>query len=104
MIGKIIGAVITGAIGILLIVLGCLLWKKEMITILHSYHTDKVAPENKKAFCKLSGIGLIVIGSGLLLTSAILGITDSAYSFVCFAVCFAAGLFLLISAGMKYNR
>jgi len=33
MIGKIIGIVITGGVGILLIVLGCLLWKKEMMTI-----------------------------------------------------------------------
>ena len=104
MIGRIIGTMLTGAIGILLIVLGCLLWKKEKITLLHDYHIDKVTPENRRAFCKLSGIGLIVIGSGLLITSMILGITDSAYSFICFAVCIAMGMVLLIVAGMKYNR
>lgn len=104
MIGLISGVIITGGIGVLLIALGFLLWKKEMITILHDYHVSKVSPENRKAFCKLSGISLIVIGLGLLFTAVILGITDSAYSFICFGVSFAAGLFMLIAAGMKYNR
>lgn len=104
MIGKIIGIVTPGGVGILLIVLGSLLWKKEKITILHDYHVHKVSSENKKAFCKMSGIGLIVIGIGLLITAVILGITDSAYSFICFAAFFTVGLCLLIAAGMKYNR
>lgn len=104
MIGLIIGVIITGGIGVLLIVLGFLLWKKEMITLLHDYNVDKVSPENRTAFCKLSGIGLIVIGLGLLITAVLLGITDSAYSFICFGVGFAAGLFALIAAGMKYNQ
>ena len=104
MIGKIIGIVTPLGVGILLIVLGSLLWKKEKISILHDYHVNKVSPENKKAFCKMSGVGLIAIGIGLLITAVILGITDSAYSFICFAVFFAVGLCLLIAAGMKYNR
>ena len=104
MVGKIVGVAITGIIGILTIVLGLLLWKKERITLMHNYHVDKVSQENKPAFCKLSGIGLIVIGGGLLITAVILGITDSAYSFICFAACFVAGLMMLIIAGAKYNR
>lgn len=103
MAGQIIGVIITGLTGILFTVLGTLLWKKEMITLLHEYHVNKVSPENRKAFCKQSGIGLIVIGIGLLITAVILCITDSAYSFICFAICFTAGLIMLIAAGMKYN-
>ena len=49
MISRIIGVVITGAIGILITVLGGLIWKKEKITILHDYHVDKVSVENKAA-------------------------------------------------------
>ena len=104
MIGRIIGIVITGVVGILLMIMGFLLWKKEMITILHAYHVDKVSLENRKAFCKQSGIGLIVIGIGLLITAVLLGITDSVNSFICFVACFVAGLIMLIVAGMKYNR
>lgn len=104
MIGKIIGVLITGGVGLILAVLGWLIWKKEKISLMHDYHIGRVSAENKPAFCRLSGIGLIAMGIGLLMTAAILGITDSAYSFICFTVCFAAGLALLITAGVKYNR
>ena len=104
MIGKIIGVSVTGAVGVLLAVFGWLIWKKEKITLLHDYHTDKVTPENRKAFCTLSGIGILVIGIGLLITAVLLGVTDSAASFLCFAAAFIAGLALLILAGKKYNR
>lgn len=104
MIGRIIGVTVTGMIGFLFTILGCLLWKKEKITILHDYHTDKLSPENREAFCRLSGIGIIVIGVGLMITAVLLGITDSAYSFICFTICFITGLIMLIVAGMKYNR
>ena len=84
MIGLIVGVIITGGVGVLLVILGFLLWKREMITLLHNYHVSNVSPENRRAFCKLSGIGLIVIGLSLLITAVVLGITDSAYSFICF--------------------
>ena len=104
MIGRIIGVLTTGGVGVLLVVLGVLLWKKEMITLLHDYHADKVSQDDKKAFCKLSGIGLIVSGAGLVLSAILLGITDSAWSFLCFAVSFPVGLGMLIAAGKRYNR
>ena len=102
--GKIIGIAVTGIVGVIILILGILLWKKEMITLLHDYHVDKVSPENRKAFCKLSGIGLIVIGVSLLITAVVLGFTDSAYSYLVFALGFAVGLAFLIKAGAKYNR
>ena len=104
MIGLIIGVIIIGGVGVLLVILGFLLWKREMITLLHNYHVSNVSPENRRAFCKLSGIGLIVIGLSLLITAVVLGITDSAYSFICFGVGFVVGLFALVAAGMKYNQ
>ena len=104
MIGIIIGAGIAGVTGSVLTVLGLLLWKKEKITILHDYHTDKVREEDRKIFCALSGIGLTVMGAGLLVTAVLLGITGSVYSFAAFAAGFAAGLAMLTAAGIRYNR
>lgn len=104
MIAKIIGILTAGGVGVLLVVLGVLIWKKERITLMHDYHVDKVSQEDKKAFCKLSGIGLIVSGTGLVLSAVLLGVTDSAWSFLCFAVSFPVGLGMLIAAGRKYNR
>lgn len=104
MIEKIIGVLIIGGIGAVIAIFGRLIWKKEMLSLMHDYHVDKVSAENRPAFCKRSGIGLIVIGTGLLITAVILGFTDSAYSFLCFAICLVIGLILLITAGTKYNR
>ncbi len=104
MIGKIIGVALAGGIGVLTMVLGQLIWKKEKLSLMHDYHVDKVSKENKTAFCRLSGIGLLIIGLSLVLSAVLLGVTDSALSFLCFAVGFVAGLAMLIRAGVKYNR
>ena len=98
-----IGVIIVALVGLLCVILGLLLWKKEMITLLHDYHYDKVSAEDKKAFCALSGKGLLCIGAGLLTTAVILALAESAWAFLAFAVGLTIGLTLLILAGKKYN-
>lgn len=91
-------------IGIVFIILGWLIWKKEKIELLHSYHRDKVKEENKKAFCRISGIGTLLIGAGMVIAAVIAWLTDSMWSFAIFAFYFAIGLALMIYAGSKYNK
>ena len=98
------GVIVVALVGLLCVILGLLLWKKEMISLLHDYHYDKVSPENKRAFCKLSGIGLLIVGCGLLLTALLLMLTDSAWSFLAFVIGFSLGLGLIIRAGNRYNK
>ena len=93
-----------GVLALVFIYLGCLMWKKEKITLLHSYHYNKVSQSDKKVFCKISGWGVSFIGIGLLVTAIIIGITDSLLSFIAFAVGFVVGLVMLIYAGVRYNR
>ncbi len=50
-------AIGVGVLALVFIYLGYLMWKKEKITLLHSYHYDKVPPSDKKIFCKISGLG-----------------------------------------------
>ena len=99
----IVGVIVLAAVGVLLTVLGLLIWKKEKINLLHDYHYDKVKKEDKKAFCTLSGIGVLLVGAGLLITAVILAFTDSVLSYIAFGICFIAGISLLIIAG-KYNK
>ena len=101
---RILGVIIAGFFGILFFVLGYLVWIKEKITLFHSYHYDKVTEENKKAFCKISGIGLIVIGIGVLVAGIICSVTNSVWGGSVVAIGFLFGLTLLIFAGVKYNR
>lgn len=98
------GAIIEGIVGIILVVLGYLLWVKKKISLLHDYHYDKVAEEDKDTFCTISGRGIFIIGLGLLVTAVIIGITNSPLSFIAMAVGFVVGLVFLIYAGLKYNR
>lgn len=99
----IVGVMILSIVGIILVIMGYLLWKKEKISLLHSYHYDKVSEEDKKAFCTLSGLGVLMVGVGILTTGLIIAFTDSAWSFIAFAIGFVAGIGLLIYAGIRYN-
>ena len=99
-----IASIILGLVGSVLIVLGYLIWKKEKISLFHDYHYEKVSEEDKKAFCTISGIGVVLIGIGILTTAIIIGITDSFWSFIAFVVGFVVGLIMLIYAGIRYNH
>ena len=98
-----LGSIIEGFVGIVLIILGYLIWKKEKISLLHDYHYDKVSEDDKKVFCTISGIGVLLVGIGLLLSAIIISITNSVWSFIAFAIGFVAGLIMLIYAGIRYN-
>ena len=100
----ILGICITAIVGILCVIFGVLIGKKQKISLLHDYHYNKVTEENKAVFCALVGKGLILIGAGILISAMLLGVTDSALSFLAMAVGFIAGLGLIIYAGQKYNR
>ena len=97
------GVIILASVGLLISVFGFLIWKKEKINLLHDYHYDKVKEKDKKVFCTLSGIGVLLVGAGLLITAVILAFTESLLSYIAFGSCFIAGVTLLIIAG-KYNR
>ena len=61
------GSILVGLVGFVLIILGYMVWKKEKISLFHDYHYDKVSEEDKKAFCTISGIGVVLIGIGLFI-------------------------------------
>lgn len=92
------------AIGLVFVVLGLLVWKKQMIKLLHDYHCDKVSEKDKQAFCALSGQGVVLIGAGIAAAGIVMVLTQSLYSMLFIFAGFAAGLAMLITAGIKYNR
>ncbi len=59
--------------------------------------------KNKPGHAPLLAAGYLT-RIGPLVTAIIIGITDSALSFIAFALGFVAGLALMIYAGAKYNR
>ncbi len=59
-----IGLVLNFAVGLLLITIGLVIWKKQKITLMHSYHYKNVKEEDKPKYCE--DIGKNIIGMGIV--------------------------------------
>ena len=98
------------AVGTLLIIMGVLNIKGN-VSMLHKYHTKRVAPEDIKPFGKLVGIGSIIAGDGLILKGLFSFISQSTCSHTLDAVGTALliaslviGIGLILFAMIKYNK
>ena len=95
--------------GFFLIVSGCRMWLTKNVSILKSSYYDKVTEENKKPFCRLSGLGFIVMGLGPLSGVVIFFATDaSVWGIIGCIITSVAGIFaghyMVNCAKKKYNR
>ena len=106
--GDTIWFIIIGAIlivsGLVFIWLGYNVWIKQKINLIIVYHMDKVSEDNKPAFCRLSGLGLLVMGCGFIASGIWTMVYGALLSFIPMTVGSVVGIILLISAGIKYNK
>ena len=106
--GDIIWFIIIGAIlivlGLIIIWLGYNVWIKQKINLIIIYHMDKVSEDNKPAFCRLSGLGLLVMGCGFIASGIWTIVSGALLSFIPMIAGIVVGIALLISAGVKYNK
>ena len=98
----IIGILIEAIVGILCIVLGFLIWKKQKISLIHDYHYRNVKEEDVPSYTRQIGSGLIIIGSGILLTG-MLDLLNSSLWWIPLIIGFSIGLIIIIYAQKKYN-
>ena len=89
-------------VGLILVALGLLTWKKQTPSFLHSYHYKNVKEEDIPAYTKQMGIGQIVIGIGLCLVAGLRLITKSKVSWLGL-VAGLIGLVIFHDAQKKYN-
>ena len=99
----IVGFIVCMIVGLLCVVLGLLLWKKQMISLVHDYHYKNVQKPDVPAYTRLVGIGLLLIGIGTCLTGIINLAFQTATGWAAFGVGFIAGIWLMNKAQMKYN-
>ena len=95
--------IVLSVIGIIFLIIGWLIWKREKINLIHNYHYENVAEADKKAYTALMGKGAVTIGIGIILTGIIYFITQTGWGWIAFGGCFIGGLGLMVYAGMKYN-
>ena len=91
------------AVGIILIVLGLLTWKKQKISILHDYHYKNVKKEDFPDYTRKMGIGQIIIGAGLCISGVISFFTTSPYAMAGLIAGLIIGFVVMHRAQMKYN-
>lgn len=100
----------TAAVGIFCIVIG-ILNTRGNISMLHSYHRNRVSEEDRLPFGRTVGAGMIVIGGGILVFSALSAITlrtaathFTIWGTVILVASFCVGLGLAFYAMIKYNK
>ena len=104
------GFILSFFVGVLCIVLG-ILNTKGNISSLHSYHRHRVSPEDVLPFGKKVGLGMIIIGSAIVLFSALSTISlyteKSVYTLLGTVVLISGlvvGLGITFYAMIKYNK
>ena len=98
----IFGCVVEALVGSACIILGLLLWKKQMVKLLHDYHYKNVLKKDIPAYTKQVGIGLILIGAGILVTG-VLNLFYSPWWWVPLVLGLVSGFTVLYKAQKKYN-
>ena len=96
------GSIIDFAVGLTCIILGLLIWKKQKISILHSYHYKNVKQEDIPAYTRLMGIGNIIIGAGICLTG-LLNIACPKAWWIPMVGGFVVGFIIIYKSQKKYN-
>ncbi len=89
--------------GIGTILLGIFNWKGN-ITSIHWYNRTKVTKDNVKKYGKVMGLGTIIIGSSLSITSILYLLIEKEFVWYVTLVGIVIGLILMIYGQFKYNR
>ena len=90
-------------VGIALMVMGFLIWKKGKINLLHDYHYRNVKKSDYPAYTKIMGQGQVILGASLIVTTLINNIFKTGLGWIVFAVCTVIFLIVFIKAQKKYN-
>ena len=105
-----VGAIMPIIIGIVIIILGIINYKGNIST-LHSYHRNRVAPEDVLPFGRLVGIGTIIIGISIIIMGALtlcsLILEKDIYTIIGTAVLIVGlvvGISITFYAMIKYNK
>ena len=98
--------IIQTILGIILISIGISNMKGK-ISLLHSYHRKRITEENRIPFGKKIGLGTIIIGLTIIISSLFLLFKNQIYNLISniiLVIGFITGLSLIFYALFKYNK
>lgn len=96
--------VLLAASGLGMVWLGLAIWKKQRIDLIIRHHMDKVSDQNKPAYCRLCGIGVLISGAGFAVSGIAVLFSMNLLSWLPLAAGLVVGLFLITLSGIRYNH
>ncbi len=99
----VLGLIITLGVGVLCLIFGLLIWKKQKISLIHSYHYTHVSEENKKAYTAMMGKGITILGIGILLYGIFTFALQIPFGWLFLLFGFIIGFGTTIRAQVKFN-
>ena len=97
-----VGVIVEAAVGLLCIVMGLVIWKKQKVSLVHDYHYRNVKKDDIPAYTRLLGIGLILIGAGICVTG-LFNLFESDLWWIPMLAGFLSGIPVMNKAQKKYN-
>lgn len=94
----------TGLIGLALLRVGWLIWKRQRIDLIHEHHTHRVSAEDRPAFTAGMGRALMLIGAGCLLCGLINWLSGTWWGWAAFVTAFIAGCARMLRLGSRCSR
>lgn len=91
---------ITLPVGVVLLALGLLLWRKQRIQLMIGHHCRRVKAQDIPAYTRLWGIALVVLGA----CACLIGVLDTALRPGSGWVLFAAGAVVCFLFGSKAQK
>ncbi len=91
-------------LGAVFVRLGLIIWKKQRIDLVIRHHMDQVSDDNKRAYCKLLGIGILNLGIGFVVSGIWMLFAFDLHSWIPMAAGFVIGILLMTVSIIKYNR
>ena len=99
----ILGVIVLFAVGVLCVVLGLVIWKKQKIDLIHDYQHRNVREEDKPAYCRQMGISIIFIGVAIGLDGVANLFSWETFGYLSLAVGIIGGLVIMHKAQKQYN-
>ena len=91
------------AVGLLLVIFGLLIWLKQKVGLLHSYHYRNVRHADLPAYSKLMGISSVIFGVCGILTGVINAVFRTQVGWIAFVVGLIVFFVIANHAQQKYN-
>lgn len=93
-------------LGLLLIIQGIVIWKKQMVSLTFDYNSKNVKNEDVKQYTKSFGIAFIIIGIAVILAMMSKVILNSSFQDVGYILSFVVliiSIIIIIKTQVKYK-